>query len=200
MKNIFCFGDSNTYGFDACSFIGSRLPAAERFADILEEKYGYRVVNEGMNGRKIPQDSYTFRRFDEILSQAVPVDLVVIMLGTNDVLWGSRPDTKQICDRMKQFLLHAKEHPLIQKTGIPILLVAPPPTRLSHMGEVEHRYDKASAEFGSRYRQLAQELGLLFADAGSWEIPLAYDGVHFTGEGHGIFAEELDRLIRETIR
>ena len=38
---------------------------------------------------------------------------------------------------------------------------------------------------------LAEQLGVRFADAGRWDIPLAYDGVHFTEQGHKAFATKL---------
>ena len=40
-------------------------------------------------------------------------------------------------------------------------------------------------------KDLAERLGVRFADAGKWDIPLAYDGVHFTGQGHKAFATKL---------
>ena len=38
---------------------------------------------------------------------------------------------------------------------------------------------------------LAKQMDLRFADAGKWDIPLAYDGVHFTEQGHKAFAAGL---------
>jgi lysophospholipase L1-like esterase len=45
-----------------------------------------------------------------------------------------------------------------------------------------------SRELGKTYRALAERQGILFADSGRWKIPLTYDGVHFTEEGHRRFA------------
>jgi lysophospholipase L1-like esterase len=42
-----------------------------------------------------------------------------------------------------------------------------------------------------QYKTLEERLGLPYADAGQWDIGLAYDGVHFTEEGHARFAERL---------
>ena len=41
------------------------------------------------------------------------------------------------------------------------------------------------------YKALSQRLGVGFADAGEWNIPLTFDGVHFTEEGHNAFADGL---------
>ena len=49
----------------------------------------------------------------------------------------------------------------------------------------------ASTALNQSYKGLAGRLGIGFADAGAWNIPLAFDGVHFTEEGHRIFAEQI---------
>ena len=71
-----------------------------------------------------------------------------------------------------------------------ILLVAPPPLVRGTWVPAQKLID-ASGELRQRYRALSDRLGVAFADAGTWNIPLAYDGVHFTEEGHRRFAEAL---------
>ena len=48
-----------------------------------------------------------------------------------------------------------------------------------------------SHTFAQLCQTLAEQLGIRFADAGKWDIPLAYDGVHFTEQGHRAFAARL---------
>ena len=55
----------------------------------------------------------------------------------------------------------------------------------------------ASARLAGLYRMLAQEKATAFADAGKWDIPLAFDGVHFTGEGHLKFAERVQEAFTQ---
>ena len=83
---IFCFGDSNTYGYDARSRFGERLSAGERWPEILGEQYGWEIQNEGMNGRKIPGEAWSLAGFDRALLNWGETDLLLIMLGTNDLL------------------------------------------------------------------------------------------------------------------
>ena len=71
-----------------------------------------------------------------------------------------------------------------------MLLIAPAPTDIGRYGEEEALYDREVQALGPVYRQIAEKYGLRFADASGWEIPLAHDGVHFTGEGHRRFARE----------
>ena len=45
------------------------------------------------------------------------------------------------------------------------------------------------------YRELAYRKGCLFADAGEWNIEMTFDGVHFSPEGHAVFAEKLKEVL-----
>ena len=78
---ILCFGDSNTYGYDPRFFFGSQYPAQHRWVDLLAQKLGCKVVNAGENGREIPGREGELQRFDSILTNQMPVDLLIIMLG-----------------------------------------------------------------------------------------------------------------------
>ena len=50
MAYVFCFGDSNTYGYDARSMFGERLPEEERWPAVLKSLSGWNVINEGTAG------------------------------------------------------------------------------------------------------------------------------------------------------
>ena len=61
----------------------------------------------------------------------------------------------------------------------------------------ERRLLRESARFASCYQQVADTLGIGFADAGQWEVELAFDGVHFTPEGHAAFAAGLSAVLND---
>ncbi len=170
---VVCFGDSNTYGYDPCSWMGGRYPADSRWVDILAQKTGWEWVNLGENGRCIPRWPVTF---------PADTNLLVVMLGTNDLLQGCTPE--QAVQGMERFLLCL---PLAREK---ILLIAPPPMTFGEWVPDETLV-KASLTLAGAYHALAQKLGIRFADAGNWNVTLAYDGVHFTEQGHRAFAEEL---------
>lgn len=170
---IVCFGDSNTYGYDPRSYFGGRYPKDSRWVDILAEKTGGELINLGENGRCIPRYPVTL---------PADADLLVIMLGTNDLLQGGTPE--QTAERMKGFLRGLTFPP--EK----ILLVAPPPMTLGDW-VTDGALVEASRTLARCYRALAGKLGIRFADGGRWNVSLAYDGVHFTGQGHRAFAEGL---------
>ena len=171
--NIICFGDSNTYGYDPRSYLGGRYDPDSRWVDILAVETGWSVCNMGQNGREIPSAAPAF---------SADTDLLIVMLGTNDLLQGRSPE--QAAERLERFL-----------SGIPldrsnILVIAPPPVKRGAWVPSQQLIDDSHA-FARLCQALAEHLGTRFTDAGKWDIPLAYDGVHFTEQGHRAFAAKL---------
>lgn len=170
---VICFGDSNTYGYDPRAWFGGRYDTDSRWVDILSADTGWTVYNMGENGREIPTTSPAF---------PADTDLLIVMLGTNDLLQGRSPaDTAA---KLEHFL-----------SGLPldrhqILLIAPPPMRLGEWVPNQQLID-ASRAFAQSCQTLTRRLGVRFADAGRWNISMAYDGVHFTEQGHRAFAAGL---------
>lgn len=183
---VLCFGDSNTYGYDPRSRFGGRYPAESRWVDLLAEKTGWDLQNAGENGRAIPRRPQELSRFGQLLTASLPLDLLIVMLGTNDLLQGA--DAPGAAARMEAFLTQL---PLSREN---ILLLSPPPMRPGTW-VTEERLLHDSAALAERYRALAERLGVRFADAGGWQMELAYDGVHFTEAGHRAFAEGLSRVL-----
>ena len=172
MKAI-CFGDSNTYGYDPRGYFGGRYGADCRWVDILAAETGWDISNMGQNGREIPAAAPTF---------SADTDLLIVMLGTNDLLQGRSP--KQAAERLERFLSG------IYLDRSKILLIAPPPMAMGGWVPSPQLIED-SRTFAQLCQALAERLGIRFADAGKWDIPLAYDGVHFTEQGHKAFAAGL---------
>ena len=179
---ILCFGDSNTYGYDPRSFIGSQYPAQHCWVDLLAQKLGCKVVNAGENGREILRREGELLRFDLMLTNQKPIDLLVVMLGGNDLLQGN--SVNDVVGRMESFLQH------IELPKEKILLIGPPPMKQGEWVPTQALID-ASITLNREYKVLSERLGIRFADAGEWDIPLTFDGVHFTEEGHKVFSEKL---------
>ena len=95
---ILCFGDSNTYGYDPRGFFGDRYGAKDRWVDLLSKQTGHEVINAGTNGREIPRNPYALR----LVNEHAPVDIFLVMLGTNDLLQGA--SAKEAAARMEAFL------------------------------------------------------------------------------------------------
>ena len=124
----------------------------------------------GQNGREIPAAAPAFPEDTELL---------IVMLGTNNLLQGY--SLENAAQQLERFL-----------TGITLsrdklLLIAPPSMTLGEWVLSQQLID-ASQAFAQCCRELAKRMDIRFADAGRWDIPLAYDGVHFTERGHRAFA------------
>ena len=176
--HIICFGDSNTFGFDPRSYLDCRYAPEHRWVDILAAQTLWNVRNNGMNGREIPSGEITFPK---------SMDLLIIMLGTNDLLQGASPE--EASQRMERFLNNLS----IEKQKI--LLIAPPPMKRGEWVTEDTLVDH-SIQLAKHYRSLAERLGIHFADAGQWNVAIAYDGVHFTEEGNKVFARNLLEFIK----
>lgn len=179
---ILCFGDSNTYGYDPRSFFGSQYPEQHRWVDLLAQKLDCIAVNTGENGREIPSREGELVRFNLMLANQKPLDLLIIMLGGNDLLQGN--SIEAVVNRMEAFLGH------IDMDTSKILLIGPPPMQRGAWVPTQTLIN-ASVALNHEYKALAARLGVGFADAGTWNVPLTFDGVHFTEDGHHAFAEGL---------
>ena len=175
---VICFGDSNTYGYDPRGYFGGRYDADSRWVDILAAETGWEVRNMGQNGREIPSVASSF---------PADTDLLIIMLGTNDLLQGRSPE--QAAERLERFLAG------ITMDRNRIQLIAPPPVTLGEWVPSPQLIDDSHA-FARLCQALAEQMGIRFADAGKWGIPLTYDGVHFTEQGHKAFAARLLEELR----
>lgn len=175
---LLCYGDSNTFGFDPRDPLGGQYPAQDRWVNLLAEKTGWDIRNLGQNGRTIPRSPFHWDSLKRCLEANEPA-LLAVMLGTNDLLQGDSPE--RICHHMEAFLKQLL--PLSSK----LLLIAPPPLGRGTW-TANPSLLAASAALGEQYQALAKQLGVFFVDASQWHIPLAFDGVHFTEQGHHNFA------------
>ena len=174
---LWCFGDSNTYGYDPCGFFGGRYAAP--WPELLAEKTGFQVINDGKNGRMIPEREYEFSQF-QWDAERYNADALIVMLGTNDLLEGATAG--EAAARMEAFL---------NRCNIPWILLIGLPSMTRGAWVPDDGLVKESKAMARRYEALAAQRGIRFADAGEWDIDLAYDGVHFTEEGDVRFAEGL---------
>lgn len=115
------------------------------------------------------------------------MDLLIIMLGTNDLLQGR--SLQEISFKMDRFL-----------SGITIpperiLLVAPPPMRYGEWVQNKALIERSNL-LAQEYRSIAGKRGIRFADAGAWNVDITFDGVHFTESGHKAFAEGLRKELK----
>lgn len=204
MKKVFFYGDSNTYGYDPAGFFGGRYPRQYRWPAILKDRLAgeWDVAADGMPGREIPQKGRAMEYLLGSMRSEMPIDLFAVMLGTNDILGTYRPDAAGTAKDMEDLVVFMKN------AGIPqILLIAPPKISFTPQSfQMSYVYGDSSyaplyCEEGEKltesYRELAARHGLRFADASSWELDFAFDGVHLSEKGHVLFADEMEKELRK---
>lgn len=190
---IICYGDSNTYGYDPCSLMGERYPHRIRWTGILNDRSGWEIRNHGVNGRCIPHDPSQLRfacKQTEDWSKLESLVWLWIMLGTNDLLMDPEPEAEKVRNRMQHFLQLLLKQQAVQQGKIQLRLISPPPMTPGAWVEGE-QIIRESRNLEKEYKNLSRELGICFTGTGSWKIPLVFDGVHFSEQGHRNFAEGL---------
>ncbi len=208
IKTVLCFGDSNTYGFNGVCL--NRFPRSQRWPYLLGQLLGqgYEVISEGLPGRTTVFDDPLhegLRGLDQIasaMSSHGPIDLLLIMLGTNDTKqrYGATPfNIAEGLGRLSRKALGLTEY----WTGKPnLLIIAPPPiaegyivgSASGHMGEGCAAKSRALA---SHYADLAAQLGCHFLNAGDLSDMAmnTVDYMHLTSQSHHILAGELAQRI-----
>ena len=169
-KRIICIGDSNTYGYDPAAFGGARYPEGVRWTSRLGSAWDIRILLGQVRSR-------------------LPADGLCLMLGTNDLLCGASP--AEAAERMRIFISD------LLVCGLPLLLVAPPLMQSGTWVESDALI-RSSGQLAPLYRDLAALCGVSFCDASGWDIPVVFDGVHFSEQGHRRFAEQLEPVFAQT--
>lgn len=193
MKTVLAFGDSLTWGYNPATAL--RHERENRWPVALAEALGGRadVVAEGLNGRTTAFDDHLAdcdrngaRVLPTLLDSHKPLDLVIIMLGTNDLkpaVHGQAIAAKQGIERLVGLVRH---HAWSSQGKAPgVLIVAPPPfceTAHTDFGAVFGRSIEESHMLGSMYADLADELECGFFDAATVAKTSPLDGIHLGAE------------------
>lgn len=209
MKNILCFGDSNTF---ASHPLGGRHPYEDRFTGRLQALLGegYRVIEEGLGGRTtVYDDQLAPGRSGRIaLPMAIashnPLDLIVVMLGTNDLKAQFNATVWDLGCAMEQLMQIIDTFPYAPYYRKPqVLLVSP-----VHVGErIEESpfgcFTRSAVErshrFAEAYAPVAEKYGAHFLNAAEFARPSEEDQLHMDRESHRALAEALEKKIREIL-
>ena len=187
---ILCFGDSLTWGDDP-GCVGHRLP--HRWPLSLQAALGpgYTVIEEGQCGRNIATDDIPegekngMKYILPCLESHSPLDLVIIMLGTNDLKRKFGYSMQDVAWEMERFLQKVLCHRQYSSpTQYDVLLMSPPPLNegllTGWLGDV-FEYEvglKKSTALKKWYRELAERYEIGFLDAGEYCKTSKLDGVH----------------------
>lgn len=207
MRTVLCFGDSLTWGYDPEG--PGRHVFEDRWPGVLGSALGsgVSVIAEGLNGRTTGYDDHLadcdrngVKNLPTVLHTHMPLDLVVIMLGTNDMkpaIAGTAYAARAGMQRLVGLIRH---HEYSFDYDAPeILIVSPPPlceTADPVFSAIFRNGVEESAMLASLYRDLADDLGCGFFDAGSVARTSPIDGVHLNAEGTRAIGRGLEPIVR----
>ena len=209
-KTTLCYGDSNTWGYNPAT--KQRFPEEVRWVGVLRRLLGesYEVISEGLNSRTTVWDdpieeyrngkTYLF----PCLQSHRPVDLVVVMLGTNDLknrFSVSAFDIRRGTGLLVDIINQSGTGP---NGGAPeVLLVAPPP--VGKLTEFAEMFDGApfggalekSRKLAAHYREQAPLRSCPFFDSSEVIVSSDIDGIHLEAEEHAKLAAAIAPLIQK---
>ena len=211
-KHILCLGDSNTHGYCAdpndCADGGIRFNEDERWTMRLQKALGenYLVTEEGLSGRTTVFQDPCHECMDA-LTVAYPIlkshefiDLLIIMLGTNDTKDRLGMNAACIGLGMERLVRKCMSVDCWGKHGPNVLIVAPPPIGddLNDPCMGEHCAEK-SRGLAKYYQEKANLLGCHFMDANGCEFN-SIDYMHLTRKGHAQLAERVAALVPQIVK
>ncbi len=203
---ILCYGDSNTHGADPAG--GPRLGRDSRWPTVLAGLLGgeAHVVEEGLGGRTTMRDDpYSPGRSGlaylvPCLDSHAPIDVVVIMLGTNDLKAQFALSPAEVAAGAATLVDTALRSGAGPGGAAPrVLLVAPP--ALGAPDEVMELWGFAgaaarNAQLPRLYRVAAQQAGVAFLDASAVVAADPADGVHLSPESQRALARAVAQAVR----
>ena len=208
MRMMF-FGDSNTWGY--CPVNGLRYEKEERYTGILQSLMREdEIIEEGLNGRTfVLHDPYSDYANGEavlpyLLKSHMPLDIVVIMLGTNDLKHQFRLSAEAVARGARVLIKLIKNPYLNEKYPVPKILLVSPIHLHEKIGELEgswldygkEEYEK-STQLAYWLKQIAQEYGCAFMDAAEYASASNIDGMHMEVSQHISLARALAHKLTE---
>ena len=189
MKSILAFGDSLTWGVNVENDL--RHEFENRWPNVLAAGLNNkaRVIEEGMNGRTtvFPDPTTTAERngavaLPMLLTTHQPLDLVIIMLGTNDIKFANRCTAFDASLGMERLIKLVKGHDFSRGYKVPQILIMSPPalvkTSNEWFNELWGHAIEDSKRFSEHYARVAEEMDVHFFDAGSVAKSSEVDGGH----------------------
>ena len=207
MKTILCYGDSNTYGYNPVN--GLRYPLNVRWTGRLQEMLGteYRVIEEGCNGRTTVFDDPIegwkngLDYLKPCLNSHKPVDIVILMLGSNDLKDTFHASPQEIANGAGTLIEVIQTFTKEKQGFVPrIILVSPPEIGedIIHSGFYGRFLEDAverSRQFPRYYQGIAEKYGCDFLDSAEYVRPSKIDSLHLSPEAHEAFATALYKKV-----
>jgi lysophospholipase L1-like esterase len=209
MKTVLCYGDSNTWGaVPMANWDDARRYApAERWTGVMQAELGpgFQVIAEGLPGRTTAIEDPVegahlsgLPHFRPCLESHRPLDLVVMMLGTNDFKRRLGLEAEDVAIGVRRLLEELRVLDRFGEPRPPVVLICPPPVEVA--GIFVTMYAGAavkSRKLAPLLKSLAAANGALFLDAGEIIAASPIDGIHLDAAAHAALGRAAAAAVRQ---
>ncbi|MDR1387528.1 MAG: SGNH/GDSL hydrolase family protein [Propionibacteriaceae bacterium] len=213
MKTVMVFGDSNSWGWDPTNRLdGQKLrrhPDDVRWPGVMAALLGsdYKVLVDGLNGRTTvwddPIEEYRCGK-DQIvpsLDAQAPFDLVVIMVGTNDLKARYTVTAQDIANGAGLLVDKALHACAGDYVGDPaVLLICPPALGEAIETDIFELMFAGglakSRQFPTHFKAVAESYGVHYFDAGTVVKCSRHDGLHLDPDQHALLGQALAEQVK----
>jgi lysophospholipase L1-like esterase len=210
MKTVLCFGDSNTHGAATVPRPDGRYAPDERWPGVLRAALGpgWLVIEEGLGGRTTVSDDPVegverngSRYLYPCLMSHKPLDVVAIMLGTNDLKARFGKTSWEVAAGVGALVKIVQKAEAGPGGRVPAVLVVCPPPFAPLTGYAEMFAGGAEKSFAlaKHYRAMAETAGVAFLDAGSVAKSSPLDGIHLDPDAHAAIGKAVAAEVRKLV-
>lgn len=194
MKTALCYGDSNTWG---CVPMGSlsddaRHEEARRWPNVMQKALGadWRAIAEGLPGRTTVHDDPVegghlsgLAYLRPCLESHRPLDVVLLMLGTNDFKRRFCLEAEEIAQGIERLMVEISHLDVFGGKEKRIFVICPPPIAVvGPLATMFQDADRKSRQLAPLLRDIAQRRGAGFLDAGEIIRSSPIDGIHLDAD------------------
>lgn len=207
MRSVLCYGDSNTFGASTADDPDGRYAPDDRWTGVMRKALGngWMVIEEGLGGRTTVSDDpvdgpdkngRTYLR--PCLMSHRPLDLIIIMLGTNDLKTYFNKSSSEIANGVGMLVDDINALKPGRDGGVPqIMIVSPTAIHENAViwgGLLEGGREK-SLQFAAEFSQIAKSRNTYFFDAGSVVQSSTVDAIHLDHSAHALLGTALAAAI-----
>ncbi|MGY8838858.1 MAG: SGNH/GDSL hydrolase family protein [Enterobacterales bacterium] len=207
IKNILCFGDSNTWGLNPVT--GKRFDENTRWTSLLNKNLGcaFSVIEAGQPNRTLVHNP----PFDGVLSgvsylkpylEAHRIDFIIIALGTNDLKKRFNLTPSLIADGLNDLInsIHIYYHQGSTLKSPKIIIASPPKIRITEQySRIYEDADIKATELSSAFKSVAANNKCTFIDFNTFINVTTDDGIHFESSQHLTVSTKITQLVRNLL-
>jgi lysophospholipase L1-like esterase len=205
---VLCYGDSNTWGQDPTQKSAHRYPITVRWTGLLQKGLGenYWIIEEGLSGRTTAlngdvQEGKNGKAYlKPCLETNNPVDIVILMLGTNDLKEQFHQSPQDIANNVEILVKMIQEFGWNNKKHSPKIVLLSPPVVDESVSGTQEKYkgaEEKSKKLAKYYQQVAEKHACAFINLAEYISSRKSDGYHLDPDAHKTISEVLEETIKE---